>query len=128
MKVLNVLVRRYLPLDGFDEAVAFYEGLIGQTARLRFDYPAYDLKLAQVASILFIAGSEESLRPFVATHATFMVDDIEGFVIHLQAIGAEVIEPPKVVPTGWNMLVRHPDGMQVEYVQHRDPNPADRLF
>jgi len=39
-----------------------------------------------------------------------------------------VLKPPNPVPTGWNMLVRHPDGMRVEYVEHRDKHPADRLF
>jgi hypothetical protein len=46
MKVLNILVRRYLPLERFDAAVAFHETLIGQKARLRFDYREHDLRLA----------------------------------------------------------------------------------
>ncbi len=127
MKVLNVLVRRYLALERFDEAVTFYEKLIGQKARLRFDYREHGLKLAQVASILFVAGTEKSLVPFVETQATFMVDDLKAFAAHLPTVGAEVLRPPKPVPTGWNMLVRHPDGMRVEYVEHRDKHPADRL-
>lgn len=127
MKILNILVRRCLPLDRIDEAVAFHEALIGQKARLRFNYPEYNLKLAQVASILFIAGTPESLAPFIATHATFLVDDIQSYAHHLPSVGAEVLEAPKAVPTGWNMLVRHPDGMLVEYVEHRDKHPADIL-
>ena len=83
MKILNILVRRYLPLEDLDQAVAFHEKLIGQTARLRFDYPEHDLRLAQVASILFVAGTEQSLKPFTATHLTFMVDDIDAFAAHL---------------------------------------------
>jgi predicted enzyme related to lactoylglutathione lyase len=128
VKVLNILVRRYLPLERFDAAVAFHETLIGQKARLRFDYHEHDLRLAQVASILFVAGTEQSLAPFVETQATFMVDDIQGFAAHLPTVGVEVLKPPKPVPTGWNMLVRHPDGMRVEYVEHRDKHPADRLL
>lgn len=127
MKILNILVRRCVPLEGFEETVAAYERLIGQSARLRFAYPEHQLKLAQVASLLFIAGSEASLAPFTATHATFMVDDIAGFAEQLPRLGAEVLEPPKSVPTGWNMLVRHADGMLVEYVEHRDKHPADVL-
>jgi predicted enzyme related to lactoylglutathione lyase len=127
VKVLNILVRRYLPLDQFETAVSFHEELIGQKARLRFDYPAYNLKLAQVASILFIAGTEDSLAPFRATHASFMVDDIQSFARHLPSVGAEIVRPPKDVPTGWNMLVRHPDGSLIEYVEHRDKHPADQL-
>ena len=127
MKVLNILVRRCLPLEALDAAVAFHERLIGQPARLRFDYPEYDLKLAQVASILFIAGTQKSLAPFTATHATFMVDDISAFETHLPTVGASIVETAKSVPTGWNMLARHPDGTLVEYVQHRNPHPDDRL-
>lgn len=46
MKVLNILVRRCVLITRFEETVSFYENLIAQTARLRFDYPEYDLKLA----------------------------------------------------------------------------------
>jgi predicted enzyme related to lactoylglutathione lyase len=127
MKILNILARRYLPLDQLDATVAFYEGLIGQPARLRFDYPAFDLRLAQIASILFIAGTEQSLARFKATQLTFLVDDIDAYAAHLPTLGATVIEQPKAVPTGRNMLVRHPDQMLVEYVEHRDKHPADIL-
>lgn len=128
MNVLNILVRRCLPLADFDLAVSFHESLIGQRARLRFDYPEYDLRLAQVANMLFIGGTAESLAPFTATHATFLVDDIRAFATALPARGAEILEMPRDVPTGWNMLVRHPDGTLVEYVEHREKNPADRMF
>jgi hypothetical protein len=78
MRVLNVLVRRCLPLAALDSAVAFHEALVGKPARLRFDYPERALKLAQVVSILLIGGDAGSLAPFVATDATFLVEDIEA--------------------------------------------------
>lgn len=127
MKVLNILTRRYRPLEQLDAAVAFYEALIGQPARLRFDYPRYDLRLVQVASILFIAGTEQSLKRFTATHMTFMVEDIEAFVAYLPTVGATVVETPKTVPTGRNMLIRRTDQTLVEYVEHSDKHPADIL-
>jgi len=127
MKILNILARRYLPLEALDDTVAFYEGLIGQAARLRFDYPEYDLRLAQVASILFIAGTAQSLKRFTATHLTVLVDDIDAFATHLPGVGATVLEAPKPVPTGRSMLVLHPDQTRVEYVEHRNRHPADVL-
>lgn len=54
MKVLNILIRRCVLIARFEETVSFYENLIAQKARLRFDYPEYDLKLAQVGSVLLI--------------------------------------------------------------------------
>jgi len=128
MKVLNILVRRYLPLDRLEASVHFHEQIIGQKARLRFYYPEHSLELAQVGSILLIAGTAESLAPFVNTHATFMVEGIVDFARHLPTVGAEVIDGPKDVPTGQNMLVRHPDGTLIEYVEHRDKHPADRMY
>ncbi|HEY0330345.1 MAG TPA: hypothetical protein VGC77_14770 [Rhodopseudomonas sp.] len=127
MKVLNILVRRCVPLQRFEAAVGFYEQLFGQSARLRFDYPERELKLAQVASLLIVAGSAQSLAPFVDTEATFLVDEIEAFAASLPGQGAAIERPLKAVPTGRNMLVRHPDGMLVEYVEHRDKHPADRM-
>lgn len=127
MHVLDILTRRTLPLEDLDAAVAFHEALLGQTAQLRFDYPEMQLRLAQVASILFIAGTEQSLAPFTATHMTFMVDDVRAFEAHLPTVGATIVNATKAVPTGWNMLARHPDGTLVEYVQHRDPHPVERL-
>ncbi|VEA99848.1 glyoxalase [Klebsiella pneumoniae] len=44
MKVLNILIRRCVLIARFEETVSFYENLIAQKARLRFDYPEYDLK------------------------------------------------------------------------------------
>ncbi len=76
MKVLNILIRRCVLIARFEETVSFYEHLISQKARLRFDYPEYDLKLAQVGSVLLIGGTEQSLAPFRATEATFLVNDI----------------------------------------------------
>jgi hypothetical protein len=35
----------------------------------------------------------------------------------LAVLGADIVEPPKPVPTGSNMRVRHQDGTLVEYVE-----------
>lgn len=64
MKVLNILIRRCVPIAHFEETVSFYEHLISQKARLRFDYPEYDLKLAQVGSVLLSAEPSKAWRRF----------------------------------------------------------------
>jgi hypothetical protein len=40
-------------------------------------------------------------------------------------IVGSIIEQPKLVPTGMNMRVRHPDGMIVEYVEHTGGKAED---
>jgi predicted enzyme related to lactoylglutathione lyase len=64
------------------------------------------------------AGAAEDLKPCTSIHLTFLVDDIHDHERHLPTVGAEILEAEKPVPTGWNMLVRHPDDTVVEYVQH----------
>lgn len=81
--------------------------------------PAIRLELAQVQDILIISGPEESLRSFRQTSATFLVDSLDEYHRFLVAQGAVILSPPKVVPTGMNMTVRHPDGVIIEYVEHK---------
>ncbi len=82
MKVLNILIRRCVLIARFEDTVSFYENLIAQKARLRFDYPKYNLKLAQVGSVLLIGGTEQSRGSFRATEATFLVNDITAWEKH----------------------------------------------
>lgn len=93
MKVLNILTRRCVPESKFNETVQFYQDLIGQTTRLAFDYPEYDLKLAQVGSLLFIGGTPESLASFQATQITLLVSDIYNWEKSLSAMGAVILNP-----------------------------------
>lgn len=57
--------------------ITLHEGLIGQKARQRCDDRDDELTLAQIGSLLFIAGTRESLAPFVNIHATLLVNDSE---------------------------------------------------
>jgi predicted enzyme related to lactoylglutathione lyase len=118
MKILKTLTRVYT--NTLDETLRFYEDITGTNAGIRFTMPAIGLELAQVQDILIIAGSDESLRPFRSTSATFRVDSLEEYYRFLTEHGATVIRPPQQVPTGMNMTVRHPDGTVVEYVEHRN--------
>lgn len=117
MKILKTLTRVYT--GNLDETLRFYESLTRTKTARRIPIPAIGLELAQVQDILIIAGSEESLRPFRQTTATFLVDSLDEYHRFLTAQGVNVIGPPKVVPTGMNMTVRHPDGSVIEYVEHQ---------
>lgn len=124
-KVLNVLLRRYIPLEQLDRSIAFYEGVFGRKAHLRFKYEQFHLEIAQVANVLLVAGADSDLERFKSTYATFMVEGISELKTRLEELGATIIEQPKTVPTGMNMRVKHPDGMIVEYVEHTDGKAED---
>jgi len=85
---------------------------------MRFEYEEKKLELASVGSFLLIAGGEEGLRPFKDTSVTCLVDSIDEYYSFLKTQGSEILEDPKVVPTGKNMRVKHNDGLIVEYVEH----------
>ena len=118
MKIVGVLVRIYLPLDQLEESITFYEQLFAERSRLHFKYPETGLELAQIGSVLLIAGSDAALAPFKATQATFLVDSLSEYKEALLKSGASILREPKQVPTGMNMLAKHRDGTIVEYVQH----------
>ncbi|MBE3557727.1 MAG: VOC family protein [Ktedonobacteraceae bacterium] len=117
MKILEISPRIYLSPEKLDESIALYERLLGEKARLRFKYDEVNLELAQVGPLLLIAGTDEALRPFRATTATFLVDSLAAYHEVLVQSGAQVLDGPRRVPTGMNMTVLHPDGTRIEYVQ-----------
>lgn len=120
-----VMVRVLVPRERLAATVAFYELTLGIVCDMRFDYPDAGLVLASVGGVLIIGGDAQALLPFAATDATFLVASLdEQQQRWLVEQGAEIVEPPKAVPTGRNMLVRHPDGLLVEYVEHR-PQPGE---
>jgi predicted enzyme related to lactoylglutathione lyase len=116
MKVLQTLSRLYI--KNLNSALEFYEELLGSPAAMRFKIPQIGLEMAQIRDILLIAGSDEALKPFRSTQATFLVDSLDEFKAYLEENGAEILRGPDKVPTGRNMTVRHPDGSVIEYVEH----------
>lgn len=121
MEILGTLHRVYVAAQEMEATIGFYQSLLGRPTGLRFHHADTGLDLALVGPVLILAGTEESLAPYRATAATFLVDSLDDFARLLPELGAQVLEPPREVPTGWNLRARHPDGLVVEYVQHRVP-------
>jgi len=117
LKVLKVLSRLYV--HNLNEVVNFYENIFDTKTSMRFSISQINLELAQVGDVLIIAGTEDALKPFIDTRATFLVDSVNDFRKYLNQNGAIIIREPKEVPTGINMTVKHADGSIIEYVEHR---------
>jgi predicted enzyme related to lactoylglutathione lyase len=116
MKILKTLSRLYV--NDLNQVLEFYEELLDTPVAMRFKMQQIGLELAQVGNILLIAGSDEALKPFRSTQATFLVDSLDEFKAYLEEKGAKIIRGPNKVPTGRNMTVRHSDGSVIEYVEH----------
>jgi len=125
MHIRSILVRRLLPIEELDKAVEAYQILFNQPARLRFEYPEKNLRIAQIGQLLLIGGNAASLEPFVDTSMTLLVHDLDAYAACIPSGGASIVRQIQRVPGGRNMLVRQADGALVEYVEHDHPNPAD---
>ncbi|AZV57869.1 VOC family protein [Clostridium sp. AWRP] len=117
MEIKKVLNRFYV--NDIEKAIKFYEKILNEKSKNRFKYPEANLELVTVGNTLIISGSDETLKAFRDTQATFLVDSIIEFKEFLLNNGAAVIRDLKKVPTGMNMTVKHPDGTVVEYVEHK---------
>ena len=117
MEIKQILCRCYV--NNLDKALEVYEKLMNEPCASRFIYKEAGLEIARIKNLLIVSGSDEALRPFRDTQATFLVDSIIEYRTFLLAHGATVIRDLRQVPTGTNMTVRHSDGMIVEYVEHQ---------
>ncbi len=120
MKVIQILSRIYV--NEIDTAIHFYEKLLLEKCSSRFEYPQVKLEIAQTSNILLIGGSDEALKPFIDTTATFLVDSVEEFKEFLLKNDATIIRDIRQVPTGLNVTLRHKDGTIIEYVEHKKNN------
>ena len=127
MKILNVLVRRHVPIAQFDVTVMFYERLFGESARLRVDVAPRAHRIAQVSAMLIVGAAADQLEAMREIGAAYLVEDLDAIAAVLRSMGAELDGPAIDISTGRFVMVRHPDGMLVEYVEHRDKHPLDRL-
>src|SRR5579884_1513738 len=116
MKILQIVTRLYLSREQLEASIAFYESLLGERCLLRQTSPA-GIELAQIGSILLIAGPDQALEPFRATQANFLVDSLVEWKDFLEKNGATLVEGPKQAPNGMEMRVTHPDGIQIKYIQ-----------
>lgn len=107
IKILQTLSRIYI--NDLNSALEFYEALFGIPAAMRFEIPQIGLELAQIGNILLIAGTDEALKPFRSTQATFFVDSVDEFRAYLEEKGAAVLLGPNKVPTGRNMTGQEHD-------------------
>jgi hypothetical protein len=116
MKVKKIMTRIYV--NKIEEAIDFYEKLLGEKCSMRFEYKEVGLEIASVNSFLIIAGTDKSLAPFKNTSATMLVDSVSEYKEFLLGNQAVIINDIQQVPTGLNMTVKHKDGITIEYVEH----------
>lgn len=116
MNIKRILTRIYI--NDINLAIDFYERLTNEKCANRFEYKPAGLEIARINNLLIIAGSDEALQPFKDITATVLVDSITEYKDFLIKNGATILQDIQQVPTGFNMTIKHKDGVIIEYVEH----------
>jgi hypothetical protein len=116
MQILKVMARAYSPPERLGAMIEFDEHLIAERCNLHFPLPALGVEIATVGSMHLLAGLEDKLKPFKLALVTFWVDSVASAQEALNRSGAETLLEPERGPGGSFMIVKHPDGLVVEYV------------
>ena len=116
MNIKRILTRIYV--NEINPAIDFYERLTNEKCANRFEYKPAGLEIARINNLLIIAGSDDTLKPLKNIAATILVDSIIEYKDFLIKNGAAILQDIQQVPTGFNMTIKHKDGVAIEYVEH----------
>ncbi len=110
------MARAYVAPEQLSAAITFYERLFGEPCKVRFPIPQLGLEIASVGSVHLLAGAEDKLKPFRTAQATFWVDSVAGAERELLDMGSQILLRPEGGRGSSFMIVKHPDGLAVEYI------------
>ena len=114
MRIFRTYARVYT--DNLDAVLTPMHAVTGEPVASRFSMPN-GLELAAIGRVLVVAGDEQTLKPYTATVATQIVDDLDECLLRLREAGAEIVQGPQKVPTGRNLTAKLPGDVQIEYVE-----------
>lgn len=114
----RVFVRVFCRPDEIQRTVQFYETLTGAEVDMDQDIPELGLRVAAVGSFLILAR-EPADDLASQTSATVLNSDLDEAVERQLAAGAEIVQERWESIVGAGTRLRHPDGLLVEYLEHR---------
>ncbi len=133
----RVFARTFCDAAKLAQTVGFYEALAGVRLDQDIDIPNAGLHVVAVGPFLILALDEvklgaERYAQASATCATVLNADLDRAVAQVVAAGAEIVQPRFALPHGAGYRIRHPDGLLVEYLEHRpsayDVDKPDAMF
>jgi predicted enzyme related to lactoylglutathione lyase len=99
--------------------VRFYERLTQTRLDMDMDIPEAGLHVVGVGSFLILQLDPEERGLAAQTSVTVLNADLDEAVERQVAAGAEIIQERWEGPVGAGTRLRHPDGLIVEYLEHR---------
>ncbi len=101
-----------------NNVIGDHEELLQTKVGTRFYYAEKQLDIAVIGQLLLISGTNETLDAVRDISLSLLVDDIHAYKAWLLEKGALLRQDITSVPTGFNMLIQHPDATVMEYVEH----------
>jgi hypothetical protein len=104
------------PAEQLDAQINSYEHIFGEQCGVRLSLPALRLEVANVGSTHLISASENAPQPFGIAQEIYFVESVKDAEIVLKNLGATTLRGPERGPRGSFMIIIHPDGFVVEYI------------
>jgi hypothetical protein len=123
----RVFSRVFPGLGRLKQTVEFYESLAGTELDIDLDLPEAGLHVVGVGPFLILEmdpGKLDRIEQAKQTTVTVLAPHLEDAVRARVQRGATVVEGLWQSPPGPGYRLRHPDGLLVEYLEHR-PSPDD---
>lgn len=124
LKAPRVFSRVFCEPAALAGTVKFYESLAAVSLDQDMDIPDAGLHVVAVGPFLILALDPKKLDAnkhgqATETHTTVLVAHLDETAAGLVAKGATIVQPRWTVPPGAGIRLRHPDGLLVEYIEHR---------
>jgi predicted enzyme related to lactoylglutathione lyase len=104
------------------DIVRFYEQLTQARLDMDMDIPEAGLHVVAVGSFLILELDTEQHGLASQTTVTVLNAHLDQAVARQVAAGAEIVQERWKAPVGAGTRLRHPDGLIVEYLEHRASN------
>jgi hypothetical protein len=118
----RVFSRVFPELGRLRRTVEFYESLSGTELDIDLDLPEAGLHVVGVGQFLILEMDPSKLDRIdraKQTTVTVLAPHLEDAVRASVQRGAAIVEGPWQSPPGPGYRLRHPDGLLVEYLEHR---------
>ena len=123
----RVFSRVFAPFGSLKDTVGFYQALTGATLDMDMDIPEGGLHVVAVGAFLVLEmdpAKLDRIEQAQQTHVTVLAPHLADAVHASVTRGAEIVQGRWEAPPGPGYRLRHPDGLLVEYLEHR-PSPDD---
>jgi predicted enzyme related to lactoylglutathione lyase len=131
----RVFSRVFPDLGQLRRTVEFYQSLVGTELDIDLDLPEAGLHVVGVGQFLILEmdpGKLDRIEQAKQTTVTVLVPHLEDAVRASAQRGSAIVDGPWQSPPGPGYRLRHPDGLLVEYLEHRpsedDADEPSSLF